>query len=230
MKKFYVALLFSVISIVAFCQQRDITRFLNIPIDGDKSEMMNRIKAKGFKTTKFEDGKVLTGRFNGEDVYIDVLTNDKNEVYRVVVWDKTPCDERQIRIRYNNLCYQFKENSKYLSNDDWSIPEEDDISYELNIRKKNYQAVYFQWPTEIGDSIIQEQVLEVSIPNKLQGKYDGLSEEEYHSEFERLYLEKLIELSSKKRVWFTIMEQSIDRYAIVMYYENVYNMANGEDL
>lgn len=226
--------IFSIIIALSFCfgmyAQSDVTRFLDIPIEGKKSEIIKKIKAKGFKTAKFANDKVLTGKFNGQDVYVDAHTNDDNEVYRIIVWDKNPCNERTAKIRFNNLCYQFKENSKYISNKDWTIPDDDDISYELRYGKKNYQAVFFQWPTELGDSIIRGQVLGQYFVNQLQGQYEDQSEEARHIEIEKIYMEKLSNLSSKKRVWFTILENEPYKYSIVMYYENAYNMANGEDL
>ena len=34
----------------------------------------------------------------------------------------------------------------------------------------------------------------------------------------------------KKSVWFTIKEEGYDKYKIIMFYDNEYNNANGEDL
>lgn len=209
--------------------QNDITQFLGIPIDGSKSELMGKIKKKGFKKTKFADGTVLTGRFNDSDVNIDVATNN-DKAYRVIVWDVNPSDKRMIRIQYNNLCYQFQNSNKYLSQKDWTIPDNEDISYEMKVNGKSYQAVFFQWPTEIGDSIIHNQTVADITLRTLSGELSTLSEEELHNEIEKVYLEKLSSLSSNKRVWFTILEKEDDQYVIVMYYENVYNLNNGKDL
>lgn len=224
----------SIITALSVCfgvyAQSDITKFLDIPIEGNKNDIIKKIKAKGFKTTKFAKNKVLTGKFNGDDVYINAYTNENNEVYRIAVWDKKPCYEKLAKIKFNNLCIQFKENSKYISETDWLIPEDDDISYELRYGKKNYQAVFFQRPTELGDSIIRELVLSQYLLNQSQGQYEDLSEEAIGQEIEKLYLEHFSSLCSKKRVWFTILEMEPFKYSIVINYENVYNMADGEDL
>ncbi len=217
------------IAILLVYAQNDITQFLGIPIDGSKSELMDKIKKKGFKKTKFVDGTILTGRFNDADVNIDIATND-DRAYRVIVWDVNPYDKRMIRIRYNNLCYQFKHSDKYVSHEDWTISDNEDISYEMKVNGKSYQAAFFQWPTEIGDSIIFNQTLADITLRTLSGELSNLSEEERHKEIEKVYLEKLSLLSSNKRVWFTIMEREHDKYVIVMYYENVYNLNNGKDL
>lgn len=208
MKKSITILFCLVLSIVAYGQEKDVTRFLNIPIEGEKSEMFEKIKAKGFKVTKFAGDKILTGKFNGQDVYVDVAADKNDEVYRVIVADKTSCNERSVRIKFNNLCYQFSENSKYLSaTKNWAISEDDDISYELRVGKKTYQAVFFQKPSEIGDSIIWSRVTYRYALNKLHGVYGEQSEEEELQEIERIYNDELSELCLKKRVWFTIMEK-----------------------
>ena len=43
--------------------QKDITKFLGIPIDGTKAEMIQKLKAKGF-TSKAYDSEILEGEFN----------------------------------------------------------------------------------------------------------------------------------------------------------------------
>ena len=43
-------------------------------------------------------------------------------------------------------------------------------------------------------------------------------------------MDMTIHLCLKKKVWFMINERSYGKYAIVMFYDNEYNQANGEDL
>ena len=43
-------------------------------------------------------------------------------------------------------------------------------------------------------------------------------------------IEYVAELCSAKSVWFMISKSFDDRYKIIMYYDNKYNRANGEDL
>jgi hypothetical protein len=40
----------------------------------------------------------------------------------------------------------------------------------------------------------------------------------------------LMEIVPNKSVWFMINDRGIDKYNIIMYYDNEYNKANGEDL
>ena len=58
-----------------------------------------------------------------------------------------------------------------------------------------------------------------------QEEFNELSEEEKVS----LLQDVLFDLLSKRSVWFVIGE-SYGSYGILMYYDNKYNMANGEDL
>ena len=60
---------------IALHAQNDVTRFLGIPVDGTKYEMIQKLKAKGFQSTPF-DKDVLTGEFNGTDVNIYVVTTN----------------------------------------------------------------------------------------------------------------------------------------------------------
>ena len=70
-----VALLFSS---SAFSQNT--IKFLGIPIDGTKREMIDALKVKGYTYNSVYD--VLQGEFNGEDVNISVQTVN-NMVWRI---------------------------------------------------------------------------------------------------------------------------------------------------
>lgn len=110
MKKFIgfaAVLLFSAV----LYAQKDVTEFLGIPVDGTKQQMIENLKAKGFVYDSQAD--VLSGEFNGEDVSISIQTQG-NKVWRVVVIDKIPRDETQIKIRFNELVSQFENNESYL--------------------------------------------------------------------------------------------------------------------
>ena len=94
-----------------------------------------------------------------------------------------------LEMPFNSLCQQFSNNAKYISLKDYSIPENERISYEVLVHKKAYQAVFFQ---VLSDKDTDEEIL-------------------------------------NRQVWFTIDEQ-YGSYRIMMYYDNVYNQANGDDL
>lgn len=228
MKKIMFFVLLLTVTISAFGQS-DVTKFLGIPVDGFKSEMIQKLKEKGFvNSTLHED--ILEGEFNGRDVYISAVTNN-NKVYRIFLKDKVNVDEGQIKTRFNTLCKQFKENSKYISLGNYEISEDEDISHEMSVNNKRYEAIFYQKPI-VTDSIegekiyadFEEKVLQKYTENELENSTDDVNEELLKSTI--LYV---MELASKKAVWFSISE-SYGEYYISMYYDNEYNKANGEDL
>ena len=174
---------------VAMYAQQDVTKFLGIPVDGTKTAMIQKLKAKGFKYNSAYD--LLEGRFNGSEVYLKIVTNG-DKVNRITVFDTTPTDITNVRIKFNNLYGQFLNNKKYVPavDSDQSIPNDENISYEMTVNKKRYEAAFLQ----------------VS-PNETPG-----------------------EDAAMRSVWFMIIEPIPGQYNIALFYDNLYNQANGEDL
>lgn len=145
MKKILSVLMLLLLSISIYAQQ-NVTKFLGIPVDGSKAAMIQELRAKGFTYNTITDR--LEGEFNGEKVYILIQTN-KNKVWRIIVYDKTRRDEGQIKIRYNELFQQFKDNSKYTISETYhKLSDSEDISYEISVNNKQYAAVFYQLPYE----------------------------------------------------------------------------------
>lgn len=63
---------------LAVCGQKDVTKFLGIPVDGSKSEMIRKLKEKGFKEEESPKNEtpLLVGKFNGEDVNVFIASNN----------------------------------------------------------------------------------------------------------------------------------------------------------
>lgn len=219
-------LLFSVVSYA----QKDVTQFLSIPVDGYKPEMILKLKDKGF-TISPNNKDVLVGQFNGSDVNIFIQTNN-NKVCRIMVTEVNTWNATDIKIKFNNLLQQFKKNEKYmtasLTPQEYIIPDDEDISYEMLVKKKRYEAAFYQTPIKIDTVSIAEK-----IRSKLASKYtkEQLSNptEELQKEMLTTGLPFMLEIFSKKSVWFMINELN-GKYYITMYYDNEYNRANGEDL
>ena len=136
--------------------QKDVTQFLGIPVDGYKPEMKKKLKEKGFWSSEV-DNDVLEGEFNGKKVKLFIVTNN-NKVYRIMVADAIKTNETDIKIRFNRLCQQFFDNVKYMGSDPkrikkFLIPEDEDISYEMSVNNKRYQAFFYQKTNEF-DSLI----------------------------------------------------------------------------
>ena len=241
MKKLFsiVLMMFCALTISA---QTDVTTFLGIPVDGFKADMRKKLIAKGFTPTTYRED-VLEGEFNGHDVYVYIVTNN-NKVWRIMVADKNRINETDIKIRFNNLVRQFDNNERYIypletvaeaiekigSNEEgvYIIPDEDDISYEMLVNNKRYEAAFHQVMDKSKKDAIP--VSEEQIMNLLKA-----SEVENPTDEQKKNAEDLIRFSiyrnmeEKKSVWFMICEDG-GKYYIAMYYDNEYNKANGEDL
>ena len=224
MKKLLVLSMLLICSAALFAEN-DVTKFLGIPVDGSKSEMIQKLKAKGFQYNSKLD--LLEGEFNGRDVEISVVTNN-NIVYRIMVIDKIGSSESDIKIRFNTLCQQFENNKKYVSFDDFILPEDENISYEMSINNKRYQASYFQ-QLEINDSIAFANEAILALLSKYTEEQLANPTEEMRQEFREATFSYMMDLYLKKSVWFMINER-FGKYYIIMYYDNGYNQANGEDL
>ncbi|MCQ2246648.1 MAG: hypothetical protein MJZ69_07675 [Bacteroidaceae bacterium] len=230
MKRKLISLLAIFISICSYAQ-KDVTTFLGIPVDGTKASMRQKLISKGFIPKKVDDTEHFEGEFNGTKVNIFIATNN-NKVYRIMVCDAIPQDETNIRIRFNRLISQFENNKRYLEVENKTIPEKEDISYEMKIHNKNYEAIFYQTP-DMGkvDSVaiqtqLREQILEKFTPEQLE---DPSMEEEVKKEFQAASTRIGMDLISKKPVWFKISE-NFGQYYIAIFYDNEYNHANGEDL
>ncbi len=223
MKKILSVVVLLVISVATYAQ-KDVTKFLGIPVDGYKTEMIQKLKAKGF-TVHPLDNDVLQGEFNGRDVYLYIGTNN-NKVYRIMLCDKICQNEVQIKIRFNRLCRQFENNSNYVAFEDFTIPEDEEISYEMSVNKKRYQAVFYQRP----DTTTLAHDLKYLISQKYTQEEQDNPTEEILSEIQRISKQYFFDRLEKKTVWFTIVENEEGEYYIAMYYDNKYNEANGEDL
>lgn len=191
--------------------------------------MLLKLEAKGFRRTSY-GSDILEGEFNGQNVTIHVVTNN-SKVYRIMVSDDIPVDERSIQIRFNTLCEQFANNPRYFSysDQDQTIPDDEDISYEMTVNKKRYEAAFYQKPDSIA---VREKfrafLLEKYTEEQLENPTEEI-QEEIQSEFYKFSMMEFMEDWSKRSVWFKISEHR-GRYYISMYYDNEYNQANGEDL
>jgi len=204
--------------------QKDVTQFLGIPVDGSKSEMIQKLKSKGYTNSPFKED-VLVGEFNGTDVNIFIVTNN-NKVWRIGLADVNTKNKEDIKIRFNNLLQQFQNNKKYLSLPDstiskLTISEDEDISYEILVNKKQYKASFFQKTADYDSLTLESDSLLAK-----QSKND--------TDIERLIMltgkitEELFKCFNKT-VMLNISERSGEYYILIIY-SNDYNKANGEDL
>lgn len=218
------------ISFASFAQNKDVTTFLGIPVDGTVSSMKQKLVSKGFVPKKVGTNEFLEGEFNGYDVRVYIVTNN-NKVYRIMLSDKNTVDEAQIKIRFNNLVSQFENNKRYIPLEKkYTLSDKENISYEMKVNKKNYDALFYQVPNmEKADTL----TLQEKVRNELLSKYTEAElinpSEEITKEIKNTAIKIGTELMLMKPVWFKICER-YGEYGICMYYDNRYNQADGEDL
>ena len=162
-------LLFCIMAIAAISvsAQNDVTTFLGIPVDGSKSEMKQKLVSKGFVPKKVGENEFLEGEFNGTKVHVSIVTNN-NKVYRIMLCDVVTQNEADIKIRFNRLVNQFENNKRYTSYENYTLSDEENISYEMAVNKKNYDASFYQVPDfeKIDTLALQEE-----LHNELLSKY-----------------------------------------------------------
>ncbi len=218
MKRVCFLIMLLMLAVTSFAQ-KEVTKFLGIPVDGSKKEMEQKLKEKGFVQ---EGGMIgLSGEFNGRDVYVLIQTV-KGKVWRLNIIDQRASDETHIKDLWNELCEQFKNNPRYeyFPSHNYIIPNEEDIRYEINVNHKEYQALFNQYSsgcTTYGEEVDKEM------------KKRGLNISDVtETEFSKIRQE-VIDGLVNRLVWFTIQKDQTD-FRMVMFYENGYNKANGEDL
>ena len=149
MKKLLVLILMSMLSVGVYAQ-KEVTKFLGIPVDGTRTSMIQKLRAKGFTVNREKDD-ILDGKFNGEDVNIAILTqNDK--VWRALVTDNNNRNEVQVKMRFNQIVSQFENNGNYYEpSNDQSIPDNENVKDGIKSSNKQYQAFFIQKGTTSDD-------------------------------------------------------------------------------
>ncbi len=109
MKKYIFLILLAVLSF-GLHAQKDVTTFLGIPVEGTRQEMIDELKALGF--TYNSDKGYLRGWFNDEEVFINIITQNRR-VVEIRVTDVKNRTNFDIISRFNDLVCQFERNSNY---------------------------------------------------------------------------------------------------------------------
>lgn len=246
MKKFAATLFLVCSCLFAIAQNSNTLTFLGIPVDGSKQDMEAQLKQKGFKEKFGYD--CLTGQFNGETVDVYIHTNHQivDRIYVAFL----PTTEHEIRIKYNRLLTQFKNNKKYseIFCDNAEIPMDEDIEHEISANHKRYEATfrYFNPDEDLSEEGIMERCYNAGLSSPwpedkvanfitLIANYSNLSEEEqvelYEFTLDLLQATKSVfDSITIGSVWFTIHRVYKGAYYIGLYYDNLANRPNGEDL
>ena len=159
MKKL-LTLIVSILFAFASFAENTVTTFLGIPVDGSRSEMIRKLKEKGFEYYNYYseiENNFLVGNFNGEKVTLYIVTNQlagqNDKVRRIVVRFPPTSSAVEARIQFNNLVSQFVNNPNYscLTDSIPYIPADERIS--LYIADKNYEAIFIQGNTDINRQV-----------------------------------------------------------------------------
>ena len=157
MKRIFLITLLTLFTIAGFSQSNGTLKFLDIPVDGTEAQFVAKLKNKGFSYSS-ETG-TYKGQFNGSMVDVYIHTNH-NIIDRVVVVFPER-DEEGIKVEFNNLLSQFWGNKKYIDlmfNDE--IPKEEDISYEITVKNKAYEAVFHYFDPNRDQMSLLDEFLE----------------------------------------------------------------------
>ncbi len=231
MKKIILSMLILLMCSLTILAQKEITKFMGIPIDGQKKDMIQKLKAKGFEYDKEND--LLMGEFNGEKVHIFVATKS-NKVWRIVVADAIERNEHDIKIRFNNLYDQFNNSPKYVPKleDNGYISEDINLAYEMNIKNKRFEAGFMQMtnpknsqnsPEKIRQELTQK-IEEICPPEEFKMK--SIKEQE---EITKEAAMSVVQDAAMRSVWFMVSE-NYGKFSLIIFYDNEYNNAHGEDL
>lgn len=233
----FLSLLFC--SFIAFGQtdSEGTIKFLGIPVDGSKEEMISKLEKKGFNYASFFDE--LKGEFNGREVTLYIRTNHGLVDRVCVVFPST--GKRQVIQEYNNLLSQFQSNEKYMELlPNVKIPSTEDIAYEMSIRNKIYSSNFSYISPDLftkEEAIKMRQMMgdvRKMEPDELQQVTQAMADSLQNSG-SSMDVERALSMITKMRsilaghVWFTIHEDG-SRYQLVLYYDNINNQPHGEDL
>lgn len=237
MKKLISIVMLLTLSMAVYAQN-DVTKFLGIPVEGTKAEMIQKLKAKGFQKPITTDA--LVGEFNGEKVNVFVVMNRKSKVCRIMLADVNLVDKDGIKSRFNRLCRQFANNPKYISMKNYSIGEGEDVTYEIAVHKKRYEAIFYQRPTVIDSATIQREIRPILLSRYTEAQLANPTRE-IQADIQGVFNEHVMRSCLGRPVWFMVSEYD-GKYYITMFYDNMsdqkttkslYNRtsrANGDDL
>lgn len=117
-----------------------------------------------------------------------------------------------------------------MTDKEQTIPDDEDISYEITVNEKRYEAGFYQI-SQLDTVAIYNESKKSLLSKYTQEQLDNPTEE-ISAEIRIKYITNklMYDLATyNKFVWFMISERA-GKYCICMYYDNEYNKANGEDL
>ena len=114
-----------------------------------------------------------------------------------------------------------------MTDKEQTIPDDEDLSYEMTVNNKRYEAVFYQI-SPLDTVAIYNESKQSLLDKYTQEQLDNPTEE-ISKVILIQYIANKINYRFNNKVWFMIAEYA-RKYYICMYYDNGYNKADGEDL
>ena len=227
LKRFFILLLIACSSFV--CNAQTPIKFLGIPVDGSKTNMIAQLTAQGFRYDSLHD--CLEGLFNGKESNIMIHENN-GVVDRVMVWYPVPTS--MAKSAFNSLLRQFRTSDKYVSEDANPIPDTENAPYELH-NGKMYSAVFFPDPfVEDGDKELQDYIANTTAKQVIEivraGELENPTEDRVEA-LSNIISTRLIIDNATSAVWFRLVASPSEADCLMyIYYDNLLNQTQQNDL
>ena len=214
------------------CFGQETVKFLDIPVDGKKSDVIAKLTQKGFRYDRETD--TLEGVFNGKESTILIHENN-GKVDRIMVMNVFPVT--LAKKAFNTLLEQFLSNEKFVSSENNSlIPDDANLSNELCVNGKSYDAAFYPDPFVEGrDKSYQDYIAKTAAKRALEAANDGRllnPTEERVRALANGIANSLIINSATSFVWIrlTSLDPGSSDCAICIFYDNMLNQVHGNDL
>ena len=234
-------------------------KFLGIPVDGTEQQMIASLKEKGFRYNAAQGFLTGQFNGEEVSVYIHTNHNRVDRIYVSFPSTSSESDIRSKFNRLISQFENNSKYSSFMVSNE-PIPLDEDIAYEMTVHDKRYQASYRYMNPDIDKEYVMRQMAEAvvaSVPKDraeqikaaMEAYLSGSEEERQAMEEETsavlkdleetewtpesmqtlLTVMKKVESLMTGEVWFMI-HRTYGRYNIGVYYDNLANRANGEDL
>lgn len=170
MNKFISAILLLTMAFIANAQNDHLT-FKGIEIDGEVSEFVKKLEAKGYTTfVEIDKAAILTGEFAGENAKIFVLGGKDEKVWKIAVHFEKKSTWNDLKLSY--ISYKEALTKKYGEGESYEFfkpPYYEGDGYELSALKldKCTYLTYFRTKNgSIGVEIATDNYVEITYEDK----------------------------------------------------------------
>ena len=235
-------LVFALLMLLTFslsAQNDGVIKFMGIPVDGSKEEMISKLKQKGF--TYDYEYNMFQGKFDGESIKGIIETyNDK--VYNIrFMHDSRGFNKSVVISKYNSFVLKYDTNEKYLSNikldkamndvETYQIDAYEDIGYEMKKGKVYKAQYYYTFDKDLSDTtgFYQYKIETIRKYKNLAAAY-GKDIDEFINDSTLPMFYYMHRLEQDLVQFYIVEGMDYNTYLIMFDYYNRRNAPNGEDL